>query len=170
MYRFSRHVCLERRRLTRIGVLAFISGFVLYSHIDLMQLGLPFPLFAGLFYLVAIVVAASVTTFVFPKLRRLTDAIALSRFGFALWILGTNDYELLASPTVSATIVVASAIILLRASDVAIGWERYWATVVDWVGSKVRANSLHSWLDNNVGARGLQPSQVVVVQTGRLRT
>ncbi|MGI9374116.1 MAG: hypothetical protein ACR2OJ_16635 [Hyphomicrobiales bacterium] len=110
------------------------------------------------------------STFVLPKLRRLTEAVALSRLGLALWVLGTHNYEILASPLISATIVVASAILLMRAVDFVDGLENNWAAVLDRTRSAVGVNAVLDWLDNRFGILSVRSQQVVVVEAGLSRT
>ncbi len=114
MRSIKRHIYLERRRLTLIGAMSFAAGATLYSHLGVGQTGLPIPLMAGLVYMVAVVVAATVTTLLLPGLKRVTDTVAVTRLGFALWVAATHSYELVSSPLISATIVVGSALLLLQ--------------------------------------------------------
>ncbi|CUK09243.1 hypothetical protein RUE5091_03154 [Ruegeria denitrificans] len=109
-----RHLYLERRRLAVVGGMSFVAGATLYSHFTGTQMGIPAPIIIGFFYMVAVVVAAVVTTLLLPGLRRFTDAVAVTRLSFAVWVAATQSYELATSPLVSATIVVGGAIVLLQ--------------------------------------------------------
>lgn len=111
-----RHFYLQRRRLASIGVLAFVAGYLLYSHVDATAMGMPMPVYVGLLYLVSVIVTASISIYYFPSLFRLIDCIAITRLVFAISIVGTESYEIAASPLACATIVVGGAIILSRVS------------------------------------------------------
>lgn len=112
--RIVEHLNREKRRLYSIAFLAFSAGCVLYSHVDATRLGLPLPVLAGFIYMGLIVCASAITSYFLPKLTRVTDAVAVTRLGFALWIASTQNYELAASPMIGATIVVGGAAILLQ--------------------------------------------------------
>ncbi|WP_420584829.1 hypothetical protein [Ruegeria sp.] len=114
MQSILRHVYLERRRLYAIGFLSFSAGVVLYSHINATQMGLPVPVITGLIYMVAVVVAAAATTYFLPGLRKITDAVAVTRLAFALWVVTTQSHEVAAAPFISATVVVGGAILLVN--------------------------------------------------------
>jgi len=108
------HIYLERRRLTFAGLLAFIAGYALYSHINQHVMGMPFPIFTGVLYTFFVVLSAAVTTYLFPTFRRLIDGISLFRLCFALWVVQTQNHEAFSAPIIQATVVVGSAIIFLQ--------------------------------------------------------
>jgi hypothetical protein len=114
--RILTHFEQQKRRLYSIAFLAFSAGYVLYSHIDVMRYGMPVPVLTGLIYMGAIVCATVVTTYFLPGLTKVTDAVAVTRLGFALWIAATQSHELAASPVLGATVVVGGAIVLLQLS------------------------------------------------------
>lgn len=132
MYNFPRHVYFERRRLTVAGLLAFVAGYGLYSHIPAVVLGLPLPVFTGLIYAVVVVLAASVTAYLIPNLRRLIDAVALTRLAFAAWVVLAHGQAVAASPMATAAIVVGSAIALLR--------------IATWLDNRGRQPAAQAWL------------------------
>jgi hypothetical protein len=43
------------------GLLAFAAGYALYTHVDATVMGMPFPVFTGLFHMAAVVSAAAVS-------------------------------------------------------------------------------------------------------------
>ncbi len=110
------HFYLQRRRFTLIGLLAFVAGYLLYSHVESTVMGLPMPVYVGFLYLASVVFTASISTYYFPNLLRLIDCIAVSRLCFAICIVGTESHEIAASPMASAAIVVSGAIVLSRIS------------------------------------------------------
>ena len=114
MYNIPRHVYFERRRLTLAGILAFIAGYALHAHVDATAFGLSFPVFTGFFYAVFVVLTAAMTSYLLPNLRKLIDGVAVSRLGFAIWVVGAHGQEIASSPLASATIIVGGAILLLR--------------------------------------------------------
>lgn len=151
------HIYLQRRRLLLTGVFAFAAGYFMYSHIVVIKYGMPFPLWAGMFYMVAVVLAAAVTSYVFPRLRRLIDSITVSRFCFALWIVSTGNHELISAPVVGASIVVGSAILLLHLGtwvenlrtrstviDARFAIVKRVALIVDWIDNTAEYDMIHS--------------------------
>ncbi len=114
MNRIVKHIDREKRRLYSIAFLAFSAGFVLYSHVDVTRMGLPLPVLVGFVYMGLVVCASAITSYFLPKLTRVTDAVAVTRLGFALWISSTQSYEIAASPVIGATIVVGGAVVLLQ--------------------------------------------------------
>lgn len=167
--RITRHIQTQRRRLVTSGLLAFVAGFALYAHVHATAFGLPFPVFTGLFYAIAVVLAAAVSSFVFPRLRRLIDGTALSRLGFAGWVVLGQHHDIAASPLLSATIVVGGAILLIEASsrletlgrsaalpaplDFAIGAGRAWC---DWLDNTGQVSAI----PRSARAAPLHPAEV----------
>ncbi len=151
MQSIFRHVYLERRRLTFIGVLSFVAGVALYSHMGVTPGGIPVPIIIGLIYMAAVMGAAALTTYFLPRLRRITDAVALTRLGFALWVASTHSYELASSPLVSATIVVGSAIILLEVSAKLPAIARFLSVPEGRLGITQNTLDFLGWLDNAAG-------------------
>lgn len=148
MVNFPRHVYFERRRLTVAGLLAFVAGYALYAHIPAVVHGMPLPVFTGLIYAVVVVLAAAATAYLMPKLRRLIDAVALTRLAFAVWVVLAHGQAVAASPTATAAIVVGSAIALLHLATWLDKLSRQPAAMV-WIattGAELR--SLAAWLDN----------------------
>lgn len=114
MHRVPRHLYFERRRLTLAGLFAFVAGFALNAHVNSSAFGVPFPVFTGFLYAVPVVLTAAMTTYLLPNVRWLIDGAAVSRLGFAVWVVSVHGQEIATSPIASATIVVGGAIILLR--------------------------------------------------------
>jgi MFS family permease len=141
-------VYFERRRLTLAGILAFVAGYALYAHVNATALGLPFPVFTGFLYAVLVVLAAAMTSYIFPKLRRLIDGVAVSRLGFAIWVIIAQGQEIAGSPLICATIVVGGAIILLRLSNWIDRLSRTPTAPVIFVNVAARARAAVAWLDN----------------------
>ena len=148
MYRIPRHVYFERRRLTLAGVLAFVAGYALYAHINALAFGMPFPVFTGLLYAVFVVLAAAVTSYLLPNLRRLIDGVAVSRIAFAIWVVAVHGQEIAASPMISATIVVGGAIVLLQLGTWTVKLSRAPAAPALLVLVAAWARAFAEWLDN----------------------
>lgn len=153
MHMIPRHVYFERRRLTLAGVLAFVAGYALYAHVSATVFGMPLPLFTGLCYAGLVVPAAAGTSYFMPNLRRLIEGVAVSRLGFALWVVVAQAWEIAASPLASATIVVGGAFLLLQLGGL-INRLSQRPTAKAWFASgAARASAVVGWLDN-AAARG----------------
>jgi hypothetical protein len=148
VYTIPRHVYFERRRLSLAGLLAFLAGYALYAHVNAVAFGVPFPVFTGFFYAVVVVLAAALTSYLLPNLRRLIDGVAVSRIGFAIWVVAVHGQEIAASPTASATIVVGGAIILLRLGAWMDRLSQTPAAPALLVRIAARARTFAAWLDN----------------------
>ncbi|MFT4706184.1 MAG: hypothetical protein ACJAY6_001630 [Yoonia sp.] len=114
MRAIAKHMYFERRRLILAGLLAFVAGIMLNAHLSSMAFGLPFPIFTGLLYVFFVILAATMTTYFIPNLRWLTDCVAMSRLGFAIWVVDFHGQEVASLPFMSALIVVVGAMCLLR--------------------------------------------------------
>ncbi|WP_170576021.1 hypothetical protein [Ruegeria atlantica] len=166
MQSIFRHVYLERRRLALIGALSFVAGVILYSHMGTTPGGVPVPIIIGLIYMVAVVGAAALTTYFLPRLRRITDAVAVTRLGFALWVASTHSYELASSPLVSATVVVGSAILLLEISPRLPAFARMFSIPEERLDFTQNARDFLNWLDN---AAGYHAQTLAAITTERTR-
>ncbi len=114
MARFWHRIYCERRRVGLVTALAFLAGYILYARVDMSVLGVNLPVLTGLLY-AAFVGPAALATFLFmPALRLLTEAVALSRLGFACFVYCVPDPGLtLASlPLVNASLVIGGALAL----------------------------------------------------------
>jgi hypothetical protein len=130
------------------GVLAFFAGYALYAHVPANLHGLPFPVFTGLLYTTFVVLAASVTTYFLPNLRRLIDGVALTRLGFALWVVAAHGQEVAASPTATAAIVVGGAAVLLRLGVWLDRTSRRPSAPALMVTLATQGRAVTAWLDN----------------------
>lgn len=115
--RTAQHLRDQSRRLILAGALTFVAGNLLYAHLPGQIAGLRVSFWIGLFYALVVVGGALFITGCFPRQRRLVDAVALSRLGFALFVVAAPEtgQPLATSPLYSATIVVGSAVMLLTA-------------------------------------------------------
>ncbi|MES0826621.1 hypothetical protein [Ruegeria sp. SCP11] len=166
MQSIFRHVYLERRRLAFIGVLSFVAGVALYSHMGITPGGIPVPIIIGLIYMAAVMGAAALTTYFLPRLRRITDAVAVTRLGFAVWVASTHSYELASSPLVSATIVVGSAILLLEISPKLPAFARVFSIPEERLDFTQITQDFLNWLDN---AAGYHAQTLAAITTDRAR-
>ncbi|WP_271950011.1 hypothetical protein [Ruegeria faecimaris] len=167
MKRVTRHLSLERRRLSLIAALAFASGFTLYSHIEATRFGLPVPVVIGLIYMAVIVCATALSTYFLPGLRRVTDTVAMTRLAFALWVAGTQSHEIAASPTISAAIVVGGAIFVLQTGSLVqklAGNRPDFGFVPHIVGN---TRLFLAWLDNACEYQGARVQPVFAGKTPR---
>lgn len=154
MHGIAGHMYFERRRLTMAGILSFIAGFALHAHVNSLALGLPFPVFTGFLYAVFVVLAATVTTYILPKWRRLIDFVAMSRLCFAFWVIGVHGQEIAASPLASATIVVGGAIFLQWFGDRIDTMNRALGAPVIILNVTARARAFFAWIDNRTEREG----------------
>jgi hypothetical protein len=166
MYRIPRHLHLERRRLTLAGALAFVAGYALYAHIPLTAFGLPLPVFTGLVYTVIVVLAASVTSYAFPRLRHLIDGVAVTRLAFATWVVVAHGQAIAASPALSATIVVGGAALLLRLGAWLDRLSQSRNTPPLLALITAQARTFTAWLDN-AAARDGRPYPAAVASDAR---
>ncbi len=116
----AQHLRDQSRRLILAGALAFVAGNLLYAHMPGQIAGLRVSFWIGLFYALVVVIGAMFITGYFPRQRRLVDAVALSRLGFALFVVAAPEtgQPLVFSPFYSATIVVGTALLLSTACPV----------------------------------------------------
>jgi hypothetical protein len=149
VYVLLRHIHLERRRLIIAGYLAYVAGYVLHAHLNVMVFGVPFPVFTGSVYLISVMLTGVVTTYLLPKIRWLIDCIAVSRLCFAFCIVGIQGQEFAASPMFSALVVVGGAIFIHRlagilskivrsteAQGMVIGLVKQVRVGLDWIDNK----------------------------------
>lgn len=148
MHRVPRHLYFERRRLTLAGLLAFVAGFSLHAHVNSSAFGVPFPVFTGFLYAGLVVLTAALTTYLLPTVRWLIDGIAVSRLGFAVWVVGVHGQEIAASPIASATIVVGGAIILLQVGAWLDTTSRKSDASVIFLNIAALARGILAWIDN----------------------
>lgn len=115
--RTTNHLRDQSRRILIAGALAFVSGNLLYAHLPGQIAGLRVPISIGLFYGLVVMVGVLFTTGFFPRQRHLVDAVAVSRLGFALFVVAAPEIgqPLTTEPLYSATIVVGSAVLLFTA-------------------------------------------------------
>lgn len=114
MQTIRHRVYCERRRLGLIVALAFLAGYILYARAGITLHGVPISLVTGFLY-AAIIGPAALATFLFlPALRALTEAVAVSRLGFACFVCAFPEpgFAVLAMPLVNATIVIGGAMAL----------------------------------------------------------
>lgn len=162
MKNIRHHLICESRRLTFAGTLAFVSGCLLYAHIDAVVFGMPFSVFAGVIYFVFVILAAAVTTYLLPSLRMLIEGVALSRLCLALFVAVSpaGQQAVLLSPLVNATTVVMGAIGLVwlfrRLEN--LGSDKAAPPVVLTVAGHLREAA--DWVDNSEVRSAPQPISV----------
>lgn len=106
-----------RGNLSRLGMviaLAFVAGVLFYANYRFEVLGMPLPVYTGLLYAVVIGFVGAVVYACLPGLQLMMETVAISRLGIAVWAFNNPEQgaQLLASPLVSATLVIAGAIVI----------------------------------------------------------
>ncbi len=106
----------ERRRLAFVGILAFLAGYFFYARSDVLIYGWPIEVVTGLLYAGVIVPVAFVVCVLFPSIRFLLEAIAVTRFLLAMLVYTypTFGAVILDLPVLAALIVVSSGALLSR--------------------------------------------------------
>jgi len=101
----------NRRRIAFAAMLAYPAGYLLYAHFQATALGLPVPVFAGLFYAAFVAIAACLICVFLPGLRFAIETVALSRFALASLAASAPELAklLIGSPFVNATLVILGA-------------------------------------------------------------
>lgn len=155
MRSFIAHCHMQSRRLCFCGVLAFLSGMLLYGHLGGALYGVPVPVAVGILYCVSVMIAALLTTFFLPNVRRLVDAVAVTRLSLALIAAAMPGLgrALSEAPEISGTIVIGSAALLVAAGPRVCRYCRT-STVPEPVHSIVNAAVMWvHWLDRtNTGS------------------
>jgi len=102
-------------RAIRVALMAFLSGLLLYLDRPGLVGPLPVPLFTALLYAGLVAPAAVLTAVLLPGLAALTDAVQVSRLGFAAAVAAFPAWlrPLADQPVLSASIVVLGGSALL---------------------------------------------------------
>lgn len=153
----------NRKRLVFVTTLAFLAGVIFYLRADATVHGLPIPLITGCVYAATVLVCSILVCLFLPRLRFMIEAVAVSRLMLALFVFAMPNpgYTILASPELTALIVVMGGALVSRAmhgrilKDRARGWrERILPGNLRDVGpARLRANALQHrivhWLDDH---------------------
>lgn len=109
------HARSQLRRLGFAGACAMLAALVLYRHLDGYVGILPTPLAVAFFYSGVVILAGFVTTYYLPRIRRLIEAVAVSRLSLAAGALAVPELgpQLSVAPLTNATLVVGGAIVML---------------------------------------------------------
>ncbi|MEL6362684.1 MAG: hypothetical protein AAFR21_16530 [Pseudomonadota bacterium] len=75
---FLKRLFRERRRLVVVAVATFLAGYIAFFDRTSALLGLPFPIVAGLAFMVGLTVSLMVIVVLFPQLRHSAESVALS--------------------------------------------------------------------------------------------
>ncbi len=107
----------ERRRLAFVTILAFIGGYLFYARLDIQVFGLPAAVVTGLIYAAVIAPVALLVCLFLPSLRFMIEAVAVSRLCVACIVYSFPEVGavILASPILTAVIVVGFAVAISRA-------------------------------------------------------
>ena len=106
----------ERRRLVFVAVLAFLAGVLFYARANLYINGIHVSLIVGAIYAVVVGAVALVVCVLMPSVRFMVEAAAVSRLTLAVFVLAVPDigYPILASPMMTAFVVVTGAVFVSR--------------------------------------------------------
>ena len=106
----------ERRRLVFVTSLAFIAGFIFYLRAGHQVWGLPVPVVTGAIYAGVVGPTALFFCLVLPSIRFMIEAIAVSRLLFSIFVFTVPEigYQVLASPFLTAFVVVTGGIVVSR--------------------------------------------------------
>lgn len=106
----------ERRRLVFVAFMAFLAGFLFYARADLYILGIHISFITGAVYAVVVGIAALVICLAFPSMRFMIEAVAVSRLMLSFFVLAVPEigFKILASPTVTAVLVVFGGAVISR--------------------------------------------------------
>ncbi|WP_157770131.1 hypothetical protein [Ruegeria marisrubri] len=96
--------------------MAFVSGYLLYAHMHGTVFGMAVPVFTGMTYAVAILVAAVSICVFLPRLRFMIESIAVARLLIAVtaFLLPGLGEALRGSPELSAALLVGAAAVLSK--------------------------------------------------------
>lgn len=106
----------ERRRLVFVTSLAFLAGFIFYLRAGHQVWGLPVPVVTGAIYAGVVGPTALFFCLVLPSIRFMIEAIAVSRLLFSVFVFTVPEigYRVLASPFLTAFVVVTGGIVVSR--------------------------------------------------------
>ncbi len=75
---FMKRLYRERRRLTIVAAATFLGGYFAFFNSTSVFLGIPFPIIAGLAFMVGLTTALVILVVLFPKIRHSAESVALS--------------------------------------------------------------------------------------------
>lgn len=112
----GRKIYRERRRLLLVTTLAFLAGYIFYMRADAEIWGLPVPVVTGAIYAGVVAPTALFFCLVLPSIRFMIEAVAISRLAFSVFVFSLPDigYRILASPFLTAAVVVLGGIAVSR--------------------------------------------------------
>ena len=112
----GRRIHCERRRILLVTALAFLAGAIFYLRADAQIWGLPVALVTGTIYAGVVGPAALFFCLVMPSIRFMIEAVAVSRLMFSLFVFSVPDigYRVLASPLLTAFVVVTGGVLVSR--------------------------------------------------------
>jgi hypothetical protein len=106
----------ERRRLGFVVFTAFLAGVLFYLQSPVFVGGIHISLITGAIYALVVGVAALVVCIVFPAMRFMIEAIAISRLMLSLFVVCVPHlgFQILANPLLTALLVVSGGILVSR--------------------------------------------------------
>lgn len=106
----------ERRRLALVTTLAFVAGVLFYWPSKVYLAGLHISVITGTVYAGVVGVAALLICIIFPRLRFMMEAVAISRLILAFAILAMPELgpAVLTNPLLMALIVVSGGACISR--------------------------------------------------------
>lgn len=106
----------DRRRLSFVASMAFLAGFLFYLPSGLVVAGVPLAVVTGAVYAVVVGLAAFIICAVFPAMRFMIEAVAVSRLflSVAFLLLPKAGAIILSSPFLTALFVVGGGVFVSR--------------------------------------------------------
>lgn len=106
----------ERRRLAFVACMAFLAGFLFYSRANVYINGVHIAFITGAVYALVVGVSALIVCLFLPSMRFMIEAVAVSRLFLSFFVLAAPNlgYKVLASPTLTAFLVVLGGALISR--------------------------------------------------------
>ena len=107
----------ERRRLAFVAAMAFLAGFLFYLRANFYIHGIHIAFITGAVYAIVVGICALLVCLLLPSMRFMIEAVAVSRLLLSIFVLFVPNvgYAILASPMLTALLVVAGGAVISRA-------------------------------------------------------
>ena len=106
----------ERRRLLFVAAMAFMAGFLFYLRANVYIHGVHIAFITGTIYALVVGLSALLICLFLPSMRFMIEAVAVSRLLLSFFVLAVPNigYQVLASPMLTAFVVVAGGAVISR--------------------------------------------------------
>lgn len=110
------HIYQDRRRLCFVALLAFVAGVLFYAQAPVYLGAVHISLVTGAVYALVVGTAALFVCIVFPSMRFMIEAVAISRLVLSVFVLCVPQvgFQILASPLLTAVLVVTGGVAVSR--------------------------------------------------------